>query len=292
MHRSTRRLIVSAKKDGTYVDTDFRGNSTERPTWTVVYLDHIDGHPDTESGVLDEDLISAVNSYDIALVGDWFAHTDSSAAVLSRKKAGVQGFADSTAEFRKGIVGSADKLVFGSWDLMVAWSAAKGIAVRGWAPDRFGSWVPVGDRRCTSDVALTPCAEFGCDRVGSEMGTVTRTFGRQETALLCKMHMSHANRREAREAERAEAAEERRAQAAEVSNRRAAAQMWAQRLRDEFGVVTASIDGSAYAGKVSINPEGLYGLLVSVAAELRELEIDVTDLVPAELRVRQSDDSE
>ena len=153
---------------------------------------------------------------------------------------------------------------------MVRWTRNKGIAPHGWTVDRFGAWVPVGDRRAISDQPSTPCAELGCDRAATR-------------DTMCGIHSAAANRRATNKAAREEQHAAADARRNESRRQHEAAQLWAQRLADTFNVTAVAATGTGQRSSVAINGEALYGLLATAAAELREVGIDLTDLVPIEL---------
>jgi hypothetical protein len=273
-HRNSGRLIAKARQD-------------DDGTFTVTYLDHIDGEPDEESGVPAGDVRKPVNSWDLAN-NDWLLTPSYGSATLIKiiaKKsalgrkayADLSRYADDVAEYvtQGGGPTFGAHLRFRTWDDTVRWTAAKGIAPNGWSVDRFGAWVPVGDRRATTASALTPCTALGCSRPAAV----------DETGL-CKMHNTHKIKSDERKAEWDARCEARR----EDDNRRAAlrrsSEEWAQRLADEFGIAAEAADG----GKVAVSGEGLYGLLSAISVELSEMGVPLADLIPPELRVRISDE--
>ena len=272
VHRNGRRLITAHTPDGDN-------------TFTVTYLDPHDTLPNVEHNVPAADVIKPCNSFDIATAGDYqmdvhaghsvslYAHGARTTGRVSRRD--LSKLADRTATWvaantwEGGPVTGA-RLDFKTFDEMVGWTRTKRIAPNGWTVDRFGGWVPVGDRRATTDHPLTPCADRGCDRPATR-------------EALCGIHAGAAKRRAANDQVRAAHAAELAEQRCVANRERATAQMWAQRLADTFNVSAVAATGTGQRSSVAINGEALYGLLATAAAELREVGIDLTDLVPIEL---------
>lgn len=269
VHRNNRRLIAAASKKG--------------GTFTVEYLDPVDGQPDTEEGVDPADVIKVVNSWDLARNGDWFMENQNSAAFPYRlwsKNRNVEQFADRVATFERASIASSARggyLMFRSWDQMVAWSARKGIAPNGWTLDvsPTKAWVPVGDRRAATSTPAKPCKE-GFAKCG-------RPVELDDEVGLCGRHAAAKRKRDENDARWRAEWEQARVQREEREHREQAAHDWVERLAGEFGVRTEALS-DRHAGEVAVNPEGLYGLLVACQIELREMGIEVTELVPIELR--------
>ena len=168
-------------------------------------------------------------------------------------------------------------LEFRSWEAVVEWSAAKGIAPAGWTVDRspVKAWVPVGDRRAVNASPARPCQEA--------FAKCSRPVPLDDPIGLCGRHAAAKRKRDTNDELRHARLGQARVERRERDERVQAARDWAVRLRDEFGVIVDPLSGD-HAGDVALGPEGLYGLLVACAAELRELDVDVAELVPIELR--------
>lgn len=275
VHRQSRRLLESAVEN-------------DDGTFNVVYLDPIPGQVDFQSNVPADDVIGVVNSWDLAQPGDWTMRNENSAAFpfeLSRKQASVEQFADDVATFHRGGLSSSSRhgsLRFRSWEAMCDWAARKGVAPHGWTVDRAKTkaWVPVGDRRAANRSPHRPCqaAFAACDR----------PVPVDDAGGLCGRHAAGKKRSDAKQAEwdaRWAASEE---QAERDEMRRLSAAAWAVRFREQFGISVEPVAATGQAGKVAVSPEGLHGLLATVEVELRQVGIDLADLVPIELRHRES----
>jgi hypothetical protein len=271
VHRNNRRLIATHTPDS---DT----------TYTVTYLDPHPNLPTVEHNVPAGDIIQPRNSHDIAVPGDYAADVSGRNTRLyqhgprnrgNATRLDLSHLADRTATWTPneswvgGLVTGA-RLDFKTFDDMVRWTRTKGIAPNGWTVDRFGGWVPVGDRRAHTATPSAPCADIGCDR------PATRND-------LCGIHSAAAVRVAANKAERDQRQAQAREQADEARRQRETAELWAQRLADTFNIHATPATGRDLRSSVALNGEALYGLLAAAAAELREVGVNLTDLVPIEL---------
>lgn len=261
-HRNTRRLIVRHASNGD-------------GTTTVTYLDQIAGMPDSEV-IADDDCIETFNSWCHMVEGDWMLSGYTRLFSAGRKhgtRLDVSKMADSTAEWQEksywqgGMVDGAH-LKFENFDTLVAWTAKKGIAPKGWTVDWFGGWVPVGDRRARFDVASRPCTELDCGRPC------------KDDLTLCAIHENGRAKREANTIRWNAEYDARRERDRERQRSLQAAEMWADRIRSDF-----NIQAVASSSGVALNGEGLHGLLAAVSVELRELGINLDDLIGRELRI-------
>ena len=261
-HRNTRRLIghFSDNGDG---------------TTAVVYLDPIEGQADAEI-IPSGDCIRVPNSLHASVKGDWMLDGPTHLFRVGSKagtRLDISRMSDQSAEwiaanYWQGGMVQGGFLGFADFDAMAAWTARKGIAPKGWTVDWFGAWVPVGDRRARYGTTMRPCADSGCNRPC------------KDDLSLCAIHANAEAKRQASNERWAAESAARRERWSEQQRSRQVAEMWADRIRSDFNIKATANDNG-----VVMNGEGLHGLLAAVSVELRELGINLDDLIGRELRI-------
>ena len=238
---------------------------------------HRDGH---EAELTDDLIINAVNSSALRIAGDWYLTWESGPFHLCMFRVGynLESRAGTdptqvrpTSELQGFRYNRTGGLAFRDWEALAAWSAGRQVP-QAWTTDRFGGWVPVDFPYATSTEPARPCTSCG-RRAPLD-------------ATLCAMHAAGKARRDEGDRQRQERWAAQAAQRRRDAQSDRAAGDWAERIAQEFKVaVRPAADGS---GNVTINPEGLYALLVGVARDAPWL----LDDLPAELRLRPPADAE